>query len=300
MLECRAKRNAMKVNGREIPRQAVEHELNRLIQFYASHGMTEEQIRAQLPLLKTRAEEQAVGTALLFAESEILDIPVSDDEVEESLRRMTEDAGGPAKLRAILDRQGQNVQQLRYEIRRGKKVDKLVAKVTADVPEPTDAEAEAFFKAHKAEFGKEAQVRAQHILVAPKSQSPDDKLAALAKIRAIRDRIEGGSDFATEAAAHSDCPSGKQAGGSLGWFSHGMMVKEFDEAAFALPVGGLSDIIETQFGFHVILKNDEQKESVPDFLEVRDRVKDILRHQRRGEALAAHVADLREKARIEP
>jgi parvulin-like peptidyl-prolyl isomerase len=78
------------------------------------------------------------------------------------------------------------------------------------------------------------------------------------------------------------------------------MVKEFDEAAFALPVGGLSDIIETQFGFHVILKNDEQKESVPDFLEVRDRVKDILRHQRRGEALAAHVADLREKARIEP
>ena len=79
-----------------------------------------------------------------------------------------------------------------------------------------------------------------------------------------------------------------------------MMVKEFDEAAFALPVGGLSDIIETQFGFHVILKNDEQKESVPDFLEVRDRVKDILRHQRRGEALAAHVADLREKARIEP
>ena len=290
----------MKVNGHEIPNKAVEYELNRLIHFYVQHGVPEEQIRAQLPQLKDRATEQAVGTALLFEEASRLDVPVTDEEVEASLKRMADEAGGPDKLRAILAKQGQNVVELRNEIRRGKKVDKLVAQVTADVPEPTDAEAEAFFTAHRAEFGKEAQVRAQHILVTPKSQSPDDKLAALKKIRDIRDRVAAGSDFAEEAAAHSDCPSGKQAGGSLGWFSHGMMVKEFDEAAFALPVGGLSDIIETQFGFHVILKNDEQKESVPDFLEARERVKDLLRHDRRGKALADHVAELRKKATIEP
>ena len=290
----------MKVNGHEIPNKAVEYELNRLIHFYVQHGVPEEQIRAQLPQLKDRATEQAVGTALLFEEASRLDVPVTDEEVEASLKRMADEAGSPDKLRAILAKQGQNVVELRNEIRRGKKVDKLVAQVTADVPEPTDAEAEAFFTAHRAEFGKEAQVRAQHILVTPKSQSPDDKLAALKKIRDIRDRVAAGSDFAEEAAAHSDCPSGKQAGGSLGWFSHGMMVKEFDEAAFALPVGGLSDIIETQFGFHVILKNDEQPESIPEFSEVRERVLDLIRHERRGRALSDHVAELREKANIEP
>ena len=290
----------MKVNGNEIPTKAIEYELNRLIHFYAQHGVPEEQIRAQLPQLKDRATEQAVGTALLFEEAARLDVPVGDDEVEASLKRMADEAGGPDKLRAILEKQGQNMVELRNEIRRGKRVDKLVSQVTADVPEPTDAEAEAFFAAHRTEFGKEAQVRAQHILVTPKSQSPDDKLAALKKIRDIRDRVAAGSDFAEEAAAHSDCPSGKQAGGSLGWFSHGMMVKEFDEAAFALPVGGLSDIIETQFGFHVILKNDEQKESVPEFSEVRERVLDLLRHERRGRALSDHVAELRAKAKIEP
>ena len=290
----------MKVNDHEIPNKAVEYELNRLIHFYVQHGVPEEQIRAQLPQLKDRATEQAVGTALLFEEASRLDVPVTDEEVEASLKRMADEAGGPDKLRAILAKQGQNVVELRNEIRRGKKVDKLVAQVTADVPEPTDAEAEAFFTAHRAEFGKEAQVRAQHILVTPKSQSPDDKLAALKKIRDIRDRVAAGSDFAEEAAAHSDCPSGKQAGGSLGWFSHGMMVKEFDEAAFALPVGGLSDIIETQFGFHVILKNDEQPESIPEFSEVRERVLDLIRHERRGRALSDHVAELREKANIEP
>lgn len=290
----------MKVNGHEIPNKAIEYELNRLIRFYAQHGMTDEQVRAQLPLLRKRAEEQAVGTALLFEEAAAVDPPVTDEEVEESVRRMADEAGGPDKLRDLLAKQGQDVPRLREEIRRGKKVDKLVAQVTAGAPEPTEEEARAFFDEHRAEFGKEAQVRAQHILVTPKSQSPQDKLDALAKIRAIRERIAGGSDFATEAAAHSDCPSGKQAGGSLGWFSHGMMVKEFDEAAFALPVGGLSDIIETQFGFHVILKNDEQKESVPDFAEARERVLDLLRHDRRGKALADHVAELRAKASIEP
>ena len=290
----------MKVNGKTIPREAVEHELNRLVRFYAQHGMTEAQVRAQLPILKKKAEEQAIGTALLFAEAEILDIPVSDDEVEDSLRRMTEEAGGPAKLRSILEKQGQNVQQLRAEIRRGKRVDKLVEKVTADTPEPTDREAEAFFAAHRGEFGTAEQVRAQHILVTPKSASPEDDLAAIAKIREIRERILAGSDFSTEAAAHSDCPSGKSAGGSLGWFSRGMMVKEFDEAAFKMKVGELSDVVKTQFGYHVIYKNDAQPESVPDFSDVRERVKDILRHQRRGEALAAHVADLRAKAVIEP
>ncbi len=290
----------MKLNGREIPRQAIEHELNRLVQFYAQHGMTEDQIRAQLPLLKKRAEEQALGTALLFAEAARLDLPVSDDEVEASLRRMTDEAGGPARLRAILEKQGQNVQQLRGEIRRGRRVDKLVEKATADTPDPTDAEAEAFFAAHRDEFGKAEQVRAQHILVSPKGDGPEADREAVAKIREIRRRLLAGSDFSTEAATHSDCPSGKQAGGSLGWFSRGMMVKEFDEAAFSMKVGELSDIVKTQFGYHVIYKNDAQPESIPDFSEVRERIKDLLRHQRRGEALAAYVAELREKASIEP
>lgn len=289
----------MKVNGTEIPVSAVEYELNRLIRFHAEHGMTEDRIRAQLPVLKESAERQAVGTALLFQEAAKLDLPVSDEEVEASVKRMQDEAGGPDRFRAILHKQGKNVVQLRAEIARGKKVDKLVAKICADAGEPTEDEAKAFFEEHRGEFGKEAQVRAQHILVTPKGRDEAAKAEALAKIKAIRERVAAGSDFSEEAAAHSDCPSGKQAGGSLGWFSHGMMVKEFDEAAFALPVGGLSDIVETQFGYHVILKNDEQPASVPDFLEARDRVMDLLRHDRRGKALSAHVDELRATARIE-
>lgn len=289
----------MKVNGQEIPQKAVEYELNRLIHFYAQHGVPQDQIRASLETLKTRAEEQVIGTTLLFAEAARLDIPVSEQEIDESVKAMEEQAGGAQKLREILEKQGQNLVQLRNEIHRGRKVDKLVAKITGEAADPTPAEAEAYFNAHRAEFGKEAQVRCQHILVSPKSASAEDDLAAIAKIREIRDRVAAGSDFATEAATHSDCPSGKQAGGSLGWFSRGMMVKEFDEAAFSMPVGGLSDIIKTQFGYHIIYKNDEQKEAVPEYSEVAEQVLDVLRHERRGKVLSDYVAELRSKAKIE-
>ncbi len=289
----------MKVNDQEIPQKAVEYELNRLIHFYAQHGVPQDQIRASLETLKTRAEEQVIGTTLLFAEAARLDIPVSEQEIDESVKAMEEQAGGAQKLREILEKQGQNLVQLRNEIHRGRKVDKLVAKITGEAADPTPAEAEAYFNAHRAEFGKEAQVRCQHILVSPRSASAEDDLAAIAKIREIRDRVAAGSDFATEAATHSDCPSGKQAGGSLGWFSRGMMVKEFDEAAFSLPVGGLSDIIKTQFGYHIIYKNDEQKEAVPEYSEVAEQVLDVLRHERRGKVLSDYVAELRSKAKIE-
>lgn len=289
----------MKVNGREIPRKAVEYELNRLIQFYAQHGVPQERIRASLEDLKARAEEQVVGQVLLFAEAEKLAIAVTDDEVEASVADMAAEVGGMDKLKAILSRQGQNIVEFRNEIRRGKRVDKLVAKITSGIPDPTEAEAEKYFESHSAEFGKAEQVRAQHILVTPASPSAEDDLAALVKIRQIRERVQSGADFSEEAAANSDCPSGKSAGGSLGWFSRGQMVPEFDEAVFGMKVGEVSDIVKTQFGYHIIYKNDHEKESVPDFSEAREKVLDILRHEHRGEALAAHVNELRSAAKIE-
>lgn len=74
---------------------------------------------------------------------------------------------------------------------------------------------------------------------------------AQAQIQAIKAQIDGGADFAELARKHSDCPSGKS-GGDLGSFGRGQMVGPFEQAAFGLPVGGTSGIVETQFGYHVI------------------------------------------------
>lgn len=95
-----------------------------------------------------------------------------------------------------------------------------------------------------------AQIRASHILVATRGK---DDAEAKAEIEAIRTRIAEGADFADVAAETSDCPSGRQ-GGDLGAFGKGMMVPEFETAAFALEVGELSDVVETDFGYHIIVR----------------------------------------------
>ena len=74
---------------------------------------------------------------------------------------------------------------------------------------------------------------------------------ALAQIETIKSEISGGASFADQATEHSDCPSSSK-GGDLGSFGPGAMVPEFDTAAFELEVGEISDVVETDFGFHLI------------------------------------------------
>lgn len=288
----------VKVNGQVIPQDAIQFELERLVRFYAEHGMSQDQIKAQLPALVQKATEQAIGTKLLMDEAAKLDLPVSDAELDEQVAKIVEQVGGEEAFRQALQQQNTSEDAFREQLRRGRRVDKLIEKAVAGEPDPTEAEIEAYFNGHQDEFAKGERVLAQHILISPDGDTQTSKDEAKAKIGTIRERVLEGKSFADEAAAHSMCPSGKE-GGSLGWFSRGMMVKEFDDAAFALPVGGMSDIIETQFGYHLVLKNDMESAASPELSEVEDKVRDFLRHTRRGEALSAFVDELREKATIE-
>lgn len=89
------------------------------------------------------------------------------------------------------------------------------------------------------------------------------EVAALEKVKSLKTQLDKvpaaglTNAFAKLAAEHSACPSGKRAGGSLGSFTHGQMVPEFDAAAFALPVGKVSDPVKTQYGYHLILVTEK-------------------------------------------
>ena len=139
------------VDGHPVPPEAVAFELARLVRFYRQH-LPEEQVRAQLPLLRKKAVEQAIGARLLIDEAGRLDLPVTDDEVDARVAAMRKQAGGAAKFRAILRRQNLETDTLREQIRRGRRVDKLIEQVTAAVPEPTEEEMRAHFDAHRDEY----------------------------------------------------------------------------------------------------------------------------------------------------
>jgi peptidyl-prolyl cis-trans isomerase C len=288
----------IKVNGQVIPEEAIQFELERLVRFYTEHGMSQEQIRAQVQTLAQRAAEQAIGAKLLLDEAGRLDIPVADAEVDAQVERIVLQVGGREAFAAALAQQNTSEAAFREQVRRGKRVDKLVEKAVAGVAEPTEADIQVHFEAHKDEFAKGERVLAQHILISPDGDTQTSKEEAKAKIGAIRARVAAGRAFADEAAAHSMCPSGKE-GGSLGWFGRGMMVPEFDQAAFSMKVGEVSDIIETQFGYHIICKTDHEEAGAAEFDDVREQIRDLIRHARRGEAMTVYVEELKAKAKIE-
>lgn len=284
------------VNGEQITPETVTYELSRIVQFYAQH-MPEDQVRAQLPALREQAIKQAIGDKLLFDEAEKLDIKVPEEDIDRSIFNMAKQCGGMEKLRAQLKKQNLTEKTFREQIRRGRRVDILVQQICSQTPEPSEEELQQHFEDHKEEYTKQERVLCQHILVTPKDDSEAAHQDAKNKLSEIRARVIAGADFGDEATAHSDCPSGKN-GGSLGWFSHGMMVPEFDKAAFELKVGDVSDIIKTQFGYHLIYKTDHEAPQEASFDEAHDNIRDFLRHAKRGETLAAHVNELRDKAEI--
>jgi len=101
------------------------------------------------------------------------------------------------------------------------------------------------------------QVKASHILLmyagSSRSSATRSKTEALTQIQELKSKLDAGADFAELARQHSDCPS-KSRGGDLGSFGKGQMVKPFEVTAFGLAVGQTSDVVETDFGYHLILR----------------------------------------------
>ena len=132
----------------------------------------------------------------------------------------------------------------------------LFQEVSAGV-KPDDAALKAYYDQHKSEY---EEAKARHILIRAKGSpvplKPGQKELtdeeALAKAKDLREKIVKGADFAALAKAESDDTGSGANGGDLGSFTHGRMVKEFDQAAFTLPVGQVSEPVKTQFGYHII------------------------------------------------
>lgn len=147
----------------------------------------------------------------------------------------------------------------------------------------TDDAIQAAYDAQFAEFQGEDEFNASHILVATEEEAKE-----------IKAQLDDGADFAELAKEKSTGPSGPN-GGALGWFGKGQMVPEFEQAVIGLEKGQVSDPVQTQFGWHVVILNDKRKSEAPELAEVRDELAQSVRQ----EAIQAKIDELTQAGSVE-
>ena len=155
------------------------------------------------------------------------------------------------------------IENISKEVITSMAINKILADVTV-----TDDEVKKYYEDNEESFAQPATVSARHILVATEE-----------KAKKVKEEIVSGTlSFGDAAMKHSTCPS-KEQGGNLGEFSRGMMVPEFEEAAFTAEIGALSDPVKTQFGYHLIIVDAKNEALVKSFDEVKDSVLNQLLQQ---------------------
>lgn len=146
----------------------------------------------------------------------------------------------------------------------------------------TEEEVRSFYDANQQQFSPGSTISASHILVKTEDEA-----------KTIKDQLNQGKEFGELAKENSTCPS-KNNGGSLGTFGRGQMVPEFEEVAFSLDIGQISEPVKTEFGYHIIRVDDKQEGSIVDYGQVRDNIESYLLNEKRS-ILFAEAADKMKK-----
>lgn len=285
----------LRVNGELVPDAVLAREAEAIRQKLES---VPESDRGEWGLdgaaIRTKAVEWARENVIeqtLLRQAALKDArPVDRSELEKRLKLAVDRAGGPSKLaEAGVDRG-----EVRADIERQLKVERFIASLTrkARAPRPKDIAHE--YRSHKARYKTEEMVRASHIVKHVDRQVTSQQAKSVAD--EIHGLLRGGSSFAKLADERSDCPG---QGGDLGYFGRGKMVKEFEDVAFGLPVGGVSEVFRTVFGYHIVKVTGRRPAGVRPFAEVRDGIARELAERRKTKLLEDFVDRLKEKASIE-
>ncbi|MFS0880315.1 peptidylprolyl isomerase [Metabacillus niabensis] len=211
------------------------------------------------------ALDSLITKNIIEQEAEKQKVKITDKEIDEELKKTVDSVGGEEAFQSVLASNGISEDDLKENIKTNLQIEKLLeSKIKI-----TDEEMKTFFDENKAEFAKEEQVKAMHILVA------DEKTA-----NEVKKKLDEGGDFAELAKEYSTDPGSAQKGGELGFFGKGQMVPEFEEKAFSMKVDEISDPVKTSLGYHIIKVTDRQEAEEANFEKSKEEIKDTLFQQK--------------------
>jgi len=244
--------------------------------------------------------DDMIGYKLLVQEAKTRKIAVPDAEVEAQVAQIRSQFPNQQQFEQALAAQKTTLEAVRNDARSEMSVEKLVeGEIAAKVAVKPEAVTD-FYQKNQDKFQQGPRVRASHILITvPQGADAAAKQQAKTKAEGILKDLKAGKDFAAAAKENSQDPGSAVNGGDLGFFEQGQMVPPFEQAAFALKPGEMSELVESQFGYHIIKVAEKQGQRVVPLDEAKGQIEQYLGQQNRQAETQAFVNALKAKAKIE-
>jgi peptidyl-prolyl cis-trans isomerase C len=285
------------VNGKDIVQGEVEKELQNILMQYQGRVPPQQMVQLQSQF-KKQAVESLINKQLLFEETDKQNIEASVEEIDAEVKKVAAQFETPEKFKERLEQMGMSEEKLREDIRQNYRIEKLLKSKLPAIT-VTDEDISLFYKENPENFSVPEQIQASHILLSLEPEASDEvKKEKQSELQAVLKKIKKGDDFAELARKYSDCPS-KDKGGDLGSFPRGAMVKAFEDVAFNLKKDEVSDVVETQFGFHIIKLTGRTEASTTPLDQVKDKISTYLETQKQSKEVATYLETLRSAAKID-
>ncbi len=285
------------VNGVTIKQAVFDSEFNAIKKKIASQGkpVSEE----QLAEIKKRIVDNLIDQELLFQESQKQKIKVKQAEIDDSLATIKKKFNNEADFTKALTEINVSKKDLLAKVQQNLAIKKLVQTNIIRKINISEKESRDFYTAHPDYFKLPEQVKASHILIKldPKADISQEA-EAKKKITNLQKQLKQGEDFATLAKIYSEGPSNTK-GGDLGYFKRGQMVKPFEAVAFVLKPGEISDVVKTQFGFHLIKVTDKKPGKNVDYDDAKQKIIPYLKQEKEKQEISQYIQEIRKKATIE-
>lgn len=254
--------------------------------------------------LREQGLEQLICSTLLDKKVKDANIVITDEQVTDKIRELVSDSPTLLSLEEAkkrLEQYGQDFEKVKQDVRTGLQRNQFMETQWQGKIDVTDDEAKKYYEQNPKRFEIPEEVRASHILIKFDTTDSADPNAAKAKARAkiegLLKQIKDGADFAELAKANSVCPSAPD-GGDLGFFPRGKTTPPFEKVAFALPVGQVSDIVETEYGYHIIKVTDHKDTSVVSFEQAKPDIVEQLKQEKQGKFVEEYMTSLKAHANI--
>jgi parvulin-like peptidyl-prolyl isomerase len=286
----KAKKYVAVVNGQGIPREKFEKFYSRVEAYYSQMLQTSpDDPRFQNMMAQVRSQilQNMIIQTLLLQDAKSKKIEVSQQEIDSHISAI-KNKYGEQVFQSALQQQGITEEEYRKDLSDQMIISKLRDDITKNIT-ITDEEVKNYYETHKDQFSNPETIRARHILV----KSMDEA-------KKVKERLKKGEDFAKVAREVSVDTGTKDLGGDLGYFSRGKMAKPFEDAAFALKKkGDISDIVQTEFGFHIIKLEDRKPAEVLSFESAKEKAQNLLKKEKEEKAFGDYIENLKNNAKIE-